>query len=143
MTINLTDISPVQLDGTILSGPALDLLHGRESLVGDDDCLFNELYQLESAEVIVPDLSVGGTTHEMHVWQVLSGGLLSKWGRASSGGGSVSGSQSDLDAEVVVVAVPTGITVPEAPAPAGPPAPGTTQKKVRVKIKRQGSLPGD
>jgi len=139
VTINIFDIHPVELDGAILSSGDLDLLHGSNSLSTNDDKLFDKIDVLNEAEFVIADFDVNGTTHQAHVWTVNDDGSLTKWGRGSVD--SSSGLQSDFERDIVVVGVPPGVGVPTAPAPTGPPAPGTTQKKIRVKIGKRGSLP--
>ena len=139
MTLERTDISPLQLDGSITTSSELELAHDGDLLSDYSDKLFNGLDNLTSAEVTVPDFTEGSTTHAMHAWTVNGDGSLTKWSRQSAS--SVSGSQTQFNADVVVVAVPPGVSVPEEPDPEGPPAPGTTQKKVRVKIDQEGELP--
>lgn len=140
MTLNRQDVSPLNLDGTITTAPSLDLAHATESLTGTGVHLLNTLRELSQAEVVTPDVTVSGTTHQMHVWEIdPSDQSLSKWSRGTNN--SVSGARAEMDAEFIVVAVPPGVSVPEEPPQSGPPAPGTTQKKVRVKIAKQGDLP--
>lgn len=140
MTLGMFDIHPVILDGTITSSLTLDLLHGVDSLSNNNNNLFNELRTLDEAEVVIADFDVSGTTHEAHVWEVLANRSLVKWSRGT--GSSVSGARSEMDADVFVVAVPPGVAVPNEPASeAGPPAPGTTQKKVRIKVAKEGGMP--
>jgi hypothetical protein len=140
MTINCLDISPLNFDGSITATADLDLAYDSDLLSEYGDQLLNELNRLEEAEVVTPDISVSGTTHQLHVWEIDDAdGSLSKWSRGTSD--SVSGLREAMDAEIVVVAVPPGVLVPTQPAPAGPPAPGTKQKKIRVKIIKQGGLP--
>jgi hypothetical protein len=139
MTISIFDTSPVNLDGTITTGSTLDILHGTQSFAGNGDNLFNELRLLTSAEVTIADFSVGGTTHQVHAWEVVSGGSLSKWSR--SGSSSVSGVRTQMNADVIVVAVPPGVSVPDEPEPQGPPAPGTTQKKIKVRVEKADGMP--
>jgi hypothetical protein len=143
MTININDICPVTLDGSIVSS-TLDVLHQTAPFSSNGDSLFDELYNLSEAQVVVPDFQVGTDVHQAHVWDIdATGGLSTKWGRVTTSPvGSVSGLRSQMDNDVLVVAVPPNVSVPQNPAPSGPPAPGTTQKKVRVKIQRQGGMPG-
>lgn len=42
---------------------------------------------------------------------------------------------------MLVVAVPPGVSIPEPTSTDGPPAPGTTQSTIKIKIRRQGSMP--
>ncbi len=139
MTLNILDVSPVNLDGSITSTSDLDLAHDGDSLSDNNDKLLDELRTLNDAEFVVPDFTVGSDTHEVHAWEVLSDGSLSKWQRSAAS--SVSGLRDEMDADVVVVAVPPGVSVPQQPQPNGPPAPGTKQKKVRIKVGPTGSLP--
>ncbi len=139
MTLTIFDIASVGLAGTLSSSSTLDLLHDGQSLTRNGDSLFNELKDNDSAEIVVADFDIGGETHQAHVWEVSGSGALSKWSRA--GTQSASGARSAMNNDVIVVAVPPGVSVPEEPAPEGPPAPGTTQKKVRVKVEKQGGLP--
>lgn len=140
MTLGMLDMHPVTLDGAITSSATLDLLHGSESLTSNNDNLYNELRVLHQAEIEVSDFEASGLTHQVHAWEVLESGELQKWPRSS--GRSVSGPRRAMDADVFVVAVAPGVAVPDEPAPeAGPPAPGTVQKKVRVKVGKQGALP--
>lgn len=139
MTIEINDISPVNLNGALISGPALDVLHGTQSVDANGNDLYNELFDLEDAEVIIADFDVSGTTHQVHAWEILPNRSLSKWSRNSAS--SASGPREGMDSDVIVVAVPPGVSVPEQPAAEGPPAPGTTQKKIRIKIEKQGGVP--
>lgn len=139
MTLEIQDVSPVNLDGSITTSSELELAHDTEPLGDHNDKLLNELRALDEAEVVIADFEVDTDTHEAHVWEVLADSSLSKWTRQTAQ--SVSGARDEMDADVVVVAVPPGVSVPQEPQPNGPPAPGTTQKKVRVKIGKQGSLP--
>jgi hypothetical protein len=139
MTINRQDIHPVKLDGNITTSSNLDLANAGDSFSNNGDLLLNELNLLTSAEVVVPDFVVGRTTHAMHAWEILADGSLAKWSRGTAN--SVSGARTQMDATIVVVAVPLGVSVPNEPQPNGPPAPGTTQKKIKIKIGQQGSLP--
>ncbi len=139
MTLNIQDISPVNLDGSLTGGSALDLAHDGEALSDHRDTLLNELDTLDDAEVVIADFTVGSDTHEVHAWEVDGSGGLTKWSRSS--GSSMSGALTEFDADVVVVAVPPGVSVPQQPQPNGPPAPGTTQKKVRIKVGPIGSMP--
>jgi hypothetical protein len=138
MTLNRLDVSPLNLDGSITTAPALDLAHDEDLL--SEYGILNTLRDLDEAEVITPDFPVSGSTHELHVWEVdAATSTLSKWSRGT--GCSVSGARAAMDADIIVVAVPPGVSVPSEPPQSGPPAPGTTQKKVRVKIAKQGDMP--
>jgi hypothetical protein len=139
MTISITNISPVNLDGTITSSSLLDVLHGTQSVDASSNNLHNTLTNIEDTEVVLADFDVSGTTHQVHAWEILFDRSLSKWSRATAS--SVSGTREAMDNDVVVVAVPPGVSVPETPAAEGPPAPGTTQKKIRIKIEKQGGMP--
>lgn len=140
MPIEILDVSPVDLDGSFTSTAELDLEHDSKLFRHHDDTLLSALDQLNDTEIIVLDFSAGGSTHQVHVWDVASDGSLDgKWSRGTAS--SVSGSRSTMDNDVLVVAVPPGVSVPSSPQPNGPPAPGTTQKKIKVKIGPQGSLP--
>jgi hypothetical protein len=139
MTINIQDTDPVTLDGSITGTSELELAYDGDAFGDNDDLLLNELSSLNDAEVVVPDFLVGTVTHAMHVWDVDATGGLSKWSRGTSS--SVSGSRAEMDNDILVVAVPPGVSVPSEPEPDGPPAPGTTQKKVKIKIGEQGTLP--
>ncbi len=143
MTISINDTSPVTLDGSI-SSSTLDLFHQTNAFSSNGDTLLDELYNLTQAQVVVPDFLVGTDVHEAHVWDIdATGGLSTKWTRVTTSPvGSVSGQRDQMDNDVLVVAVPPDVSVPQNPSPSGPPAPGTTQKKVRVRIQRQGGMPG-
>jgi hypothetical protein len=138
MTIMCIDVSPLTLDGSIISSSELELSHDQDAFSDYDDELLNELDVLEEAEIVVPDFQDGSLTHQMHVWEVVREDLLEKWDRVS--GSSVSGMRDDMDADIIVVAVPPGVSVPEEPQP-GAPAPGTTQKEVKITIRKQGGTP--
>jgi hypothetical protein len=139
MTLEIFDIHPVNLDGTITTSGDLDLLHGRASITAHYDKLLNRLDALNVADVVVVDFVHDDDTHEAHVWDLDEcGALAAKWGRDSNG----SSRRFDEEAsDVLVVAVPPGVSVPQQPAPSGPPAPGTVQKKVRVGVGKRVLLP--
>lgn len=139
MTISISDISTVSLTGTIPSGSTLDLLHGTNSFSSNGDNLYNELISLSVAEINVLDFVQGGNTYHVYAWQVLADRSLTQWTRATDK--SCSGRCDDLDADVLVIAVPPGVSVPSPTSPNGPPAPGTSQRIVRLKIRKQGSMP--
>ena len=140
MTLQIFDIATINLDCS-LSGSTLDLLHDSNSLTSNGDSLFDELAENgnDDADIVVSDFDVSGSTHQAHTWEVLADGSLSKWSRGSAN--SYSGRRSAMDTDIYVVAVPPGVTVPAGPSTEGPPPPGTTQKKIRVKVEKQGGLP--
>ena len=139
MTISISDIATISLTGVIPSGSNLDILHGTSSFSGNGNNLYNELIALDAADVNVLDFTHGGSTHQAYAWQVLATGALSQWSRATDK--SYSGRFEDLDADVLVIAVPPGVSVPSPTSPNGPPAPGTTQRVIRLKIRKQGDMP--
>lgn len=139
MTLNIFDVSSVNLNGTITSTGALDLLHGTQSLANNGNSLFNELDTLDDAEVVAGDFTHNGSTHAVYAWEALPDGSLSQWTRQSNN--SRSGSRDDVDRDVLMIAVPPGVSVPEPTSTQGPPAPGTSQTVVRIKIRKQGDMP--
>ena len=143
VTLNLYNLSAVTLDGSITTpsggSPTLDVHHGANALSSYGDSLFNELDSEDDTEFSVPDFDVGSDTHEAHVWEEPSAGNFTKWSRDTDK--SVSGSRSAMDIDVWVVAVAPGYSAPSAPTTSGPPPAGTTQKKIRVKVEKQGELP--
>ena len=145
MTISIYNVNPILLDAILDTSAALTDIQHETVSIPEGDQLFNELRDTPEAQaqVIVPDVQCAGGTHELHVWQIDSPTLLTKWDRQADAAGnmrSVSGSYSTWDAEIIIVAVPPGVAVPEEP-PQAAPAPGTTQKKIKVKIRKQGDLP--
>lgn len=139
MTISIADTATVNLTGTIPTGTVLDLYHGSQSFSANGDNLFNELILLNTSEVVVHDFVMGRSTHQMYAWQVLSDGSLAPWTRSAAN--SSSGSVRDLDADVLMIAVPDGVAVPTPEGANGPPAPGTSQRIVKLKIRKQGHMP--
>lgn len=139
MTISISDISTISLTGTIPSGSGLDILHGSSSFSSNGNNLFDELITLNVADVNVLDFVQSGTTHQVYAWQVLADGSLSQWNRGTDK--SWSERYEDLDADVLVIAVPPGVSVPSPSSANGPPAAGTSQRVVRLKIRKQGSMP--
>lgn len=139
MTISISDVSTISLTGTIPSGSTLDIFHGSNSFSGNGNNLYNELISLDVADVNVLDFVLSGDTHQVYAWQVLANGSLTQWSRTT--GKSYSGRYDALDADVLVIAVPPGVSVPSPTSPNGPPAPGTSQRVVRLKIQKQGSMP--
>ena len=139
MTISITDISTISLTGVIPSGSNLDILHDTSSFSGNGNNLYNELISLDAADVNVLDFTHSGSTHQAYAWQVLATGALSQWSRGTDK--SYSGRFEDLDADVLVIAVPSGVSVPSPTSANGPPAPGTTQRVIRLKIRKQGDMP--
>lgn len=139
MTISISDISTISLTGVIPSGSTLDILHGSNSFSSNGNNLYNELISLTTADVNVLDFAHSGSTNQVYAWQVLASGSLSQWSRGTDR--SYSGRFEDLDADVLVIAVPSGVTVPSPTSANGPPAPGTTQRVIRLKIRKQGKMP--
>lgn len=145
MTLPLYNIHPVQLTCSIDSSSNLQLQHGTVALSDHRNSIFNELPetgQYAQAEVTIGDFTHNGQTYEVHVWQPDSSAGVLKWTRTASS--SCSGAHHHYgETEVLVVAVPPDVSVPEPTSTDGPPAPGTTQTTVKVKIRRQGSMPDD
>jgi hypothetical protein len=135
MTISLLDAHPIELHAIVdAANDISDVRHGRQLFSQCGDKLFDELRSYSQTQVEFHDQA----GHEVHVWEELSLGP-SKWARDSSISPtrSVSGPRSDMDAELTVITVAPGTSVPQE----GPPPPGTTQKKIVVKIRKQGGLP--
>lgn len=143
MTLSLFNVHPIHLTCSINSSSALALHHGSDALSSFDNSIFNELPESgrhEEAEVQIADFSHNGQTQQVHVWEASPAGDVQKWARVS--GSSRSGSYHSYgETEVLVVAVPPGIAIPSPTSTNGPPAPGTTQSTIKVKIRRQGSMP--
>lgn len=143
MTLSLYNIHPVNLTCTIGSASDLQLHHGSNALGSYGNILFNELPQTgqyADAEVTIADFTHSGQTHQVHVWEALPTGGVQKWDRAS--GSSISGAHYHYgETDVLVIAVPPGVSIPEPTSTDGPPAPGTTQSTIKIKIRRQGSMP--
>ena len=139
MTISISDIATISLTGTIPTGSTLDIFHGTASFSGNGNNLYNELISLTESEVNISDFVLGGDTHQVYAWQVLSDGSLTQWSRGS--GMSYSGRHRALETDVLIIAVPPGVSVPSPSSADGPPAPGTSQRVVRIKIHKQGDMP--
>jgi hypothetical protein len=144
MTIPIFNVHPILLDAVLDASAALtDIQHQRTSIPENEE-LFDELYDKPGAEVVVPDLQRADGTYELHVWEIDSPTSLTKWERQADAAGlmrSVSGTHTKWGAAVIIVVVPPRVSVPSQPPQEGPPAPGTTQKKINVKIRKQGDLP--
>ncbi len=142
MTINVHDIATLVLDCVPQTSGGLDIHHQTVSFAASGDEIFDKLDRFEAAKVFVPDVMVGAQSHGAHVWLLEGGKLGTKWARTSNPAGSSWPAVAEFESDVLVVCVPSDVAVPSSPSPAGPPAPGTTQRKVRVKVQRQGGLPG-
>ena len=135
MIISLFDVHPIQLHPTFDASEALaDIRHSQTLFSANRDKLLDELREQGAAEVELHD----DAAHELHVWEKLESGYL-KWSRDSSSAParSLSGLRSEMEAELTIVAFAPGTTVPQE----GPPPPGTSNKKIVVKIRKQGGLP--
>lgn len=143
MALSLYNTHPVHLTCTIGTASDLQIHHGSTALASYGNSLFNELPrtgQYTDAEVSIADFTHNGQTHQVHVWEALPTGGVQKWSRAS--GCSISGAHHHYgETNVLVVAVPPGVSIPEPTSTDGPPAPGTTQSTIKIKIRRQGSMP--
>ena len=145
MILKLDNTHPVNLSASIDSTGGLALAHGGTLLSDREHYLFNELPEEgegphDEAEIVIPDFTHGGDTHQIHVWEALPTGGVQPWSR--QGGAARSGLRGDLpETDILVVAVPPGVSVPAPSSTDGPPAPGTTQSTVKVKITKQGSMP--
>ncbi|MGB1015456.1 MAG: hypothetical protein ACPG4T_15070 [Nannocystaceae bacterium] len=143
MTLTVSNATPVNLTGTI-SSSTLGLHHGVHALVDHDNSLFAELPEtgpIDETEIVVTDFTVNGNTHKVYAWEANATGGVVQWTRVASGGSS-SGLRSDMpETDVLVVAVPPGVSVPDPGSTSGPPAPGTSQTVVKVKVRKQGSMP--
>ncbi len=143
MTLTTFNTHPVNLDCSIDSSSALAINHGADALGDHGDSIFDELPEAgahQQAEIKVADFTHNSQTHQVYAWEALPTGGLQQWTRGSAG--STSGLRGDLDTtDILIVAVPPGIAVPSPSSTNGPPAPGTTQTTVKVKVKKQGSMP--
>jgi len=143
-TLSRYNIHPLNLDASIDASGGLSLAHSGDLLSDYDDSIFDELPEdgtgpNDDAEVVIADFTHNGSTHQVYAWEEVSTGLQ-QWARTS--GAARSGARSDLDeTDVLVIAVPPGVSVPTPTSTGGPPAPGTTQTTVKVKVRKQGSMP--
>lgn len=139
MTINLQDKASVDLTGSIEG--ELELAFDGSPLSEEDYSINHELRSLTAASLTAADFLHGDVQYRLHAWEVLSDGALSRpWDR--SGSCVTSGLRDDMNTHVLFIAAPDGIN-PEPTSAQGPPPPGTSQTVLKVKVRKQGSMPGD
>lgn len=140
MTINLLD--KVSVDQTASIGAnGLELAYDGTPLSQEDYTINHELDRLDEASLTAADFVQNTVRYQVHAWEVLVGGALSRpWSRLGSC--VTSGPRSDMNADVLFIAAPEGVT-PEPRSADGPPPAGTSQTVLKVKVRKQGSMPGD
>lgn len=140
MTINLQDKASVELTGAIGTSE-LELAFDGTPLSEEDYSINHELRTLTAASLTAADFVHGSVQYRVHAWEVRSGGALSQaWDR--SGSLVTSGPRDDINTDVLFIAAPDGVN-PEPTSAEGPPPPGTSKTILKVKVHKQGSMPGD
>jgi hypothetical protein len=139
MILDLTDKETVALTASL--GPdGLVLAYDGTPLSLYDYIIFNELVLLTAASITVVDFTQNQVPYRMHAWEIVSSVPLHRWSRP--GNYVSSGPRTELNADVLFIAAPDGVT-PEPTSSQGPPPPGTSQTVLKVKVRKQGAMPGD
>jgi len=144
MILRIENIQTLNLNAKIDEEGELILAYDRKPLREHGNAIFDELpkdgeARNNQAEVVIADFTHKGVPHQVFAWEVLTTGELLQWSR--EGGASRSGVRDDTEANVLVSAISVPKRSDTGSDTAGPPAPGSTQTTVKVKIKKQGSMP--
>lgn len=133
-TVNLTYTAGTQSD--------LEIFYDGSSLDPYEHSVFVELIDPKPNDSVAPTTTItiqDGPGADVYAWEERPNGLVA-WSRNSAGTGCYA-THSDVEADVLIVHVPTGVTVPSPTSTDGPPAPGTSQRILKVKVKKQGDQP--
>lgn len=142
MTYPVGNETTVDLTYTVGSQNDIDLIYDDDPLDPYHNSIFVELQDPDPNDSIEPTTTItikDASNADVHVWENTPNGLI-PWSRNSAGTGSYA-IHSDVDTELLVVHVPSGVSVPSPTSTDGPPAPGTSQRVLKVKVKKQGDQP--
>ncbi len=142
MTYPVGNETEVDLTYTVGSQSDIEIHYDNSSLDPYGHKIFVELQDPNPNDSIEPTTTItilDSSSADVYAWEDTPNGL-SAWSRNSSGTGCYA-VHSDVDSEVLVVHVPSGVTVPSPTSTGGPPAPGTSQRVLKVTVKKQGDQP--
>jgi hypothetical protein len=139
MILDLTDKETVELTASFDTN-GLVLAYSGTPLSWYDHIIFNELVLLTATSITVADFMQDQVQYRVHAWELVSSVPRHRWSRP--GNHVSSGPRTELNTEVLFIAAPEGVT-PEPTSSQGPPPPGTSQTVLKVKVRKQGSMPGD